>query len=532
MGLRVLILSALLACGTAEAVTLHYSLTRAKDSAATDCNWSTARGSIRAPADLDTGDEADGDCSSDSGGVFFDNGSGVQAREFKCRSLRIDRSVRFVDDGGQPLIIRVTGDARISANLSVDGFPGEWTDSDTSAGGAPGPAGYAGGEILFGPSNGQSPGAGAGRANPITSGNVDVSCGGGGGSGASFGDLTLGAAGNDALSEFVGCDSQGADAPVALPALGEDNFSVGPLHGGPGGGAGASGWISLVTEKYGAAGGGGGGVVHLVVGGDLTITGTISANGGAGGDTTTLGGGGGGGAGGLIWLQVGGKLTQKGTVRALGGRGGRVNSTASFRGGAGGAGGVGRVRMDVAAGNFSGRDSTPRAQIAPSTAGRNSIPFDTNLCTAQSLAVDTLGVRNRVTGFSLSQTLNAGDSINVSVEESDDGQTWSNLVPIADVDQLTKRYLRFQVQLQAAASSATPVLSGIRVEYDILEKSDEEFKSSVSCGTTAEHNGPDPGAFLLTLLTGLLGALATRRSSSRLRCRRPATDKCSFRVRP
>jgi len=531
MGPRFLILGALLASGTARAVTLNYNLTRAKDAAATDCNWSTARGSIRAPADLDTGDEADGDCSSDSGGVFFDNGSGVQAREFKCRSLRIDRSVRFVDNGGQPLIIRVKGDARVSATLSVDGFPGEWTDSDTSAGGAPGPAGYPGGEILFGPSDGQSPGAGGGKTNPITSGNIGVSCGGGGGSGASFGDAPTGAAGSDALSEFAGCDSQGADAPAALPGLGEDDFSVGPLHGGPGGGAGASGWISLVTEKYGAGGGGGGGVVHLVVGGDLTITGTISANGGAGGDTTTLGGGGGGGAGGLIWLQVGGKLTQKGTVRALGGRGGRVNSSASFRGGAGGAGGVGRVRMDVAAGNFSGRDSTPRAQTAPGTAGRSSIPFDTNACAAQSLAVDTLGIRNRVTGFSLAQTLNAGDSIDVSVEESDDGLAWSNLVPIADVDQLTKRYLRFQVQLQAGASSATPVLSGIRVEYDILEKSDEEFKSSVSCGTTGGDEGTGPGGFMLTLLTGLLGGIATRRSSSRLRCQRPATDRNLFRAR-
>lgn len=66
------------------------------------------------------------------------------------------------------------------------------------------------------------------------------------------------------------------------------------------------------TLGSGGGGGAGGGAVFLDVGGDLSLEGTISAN----GQTT---GGGGPGAGGSVQLRIGGSVTGSGTVRANGG---------------------------------------------------------------------------------------------------------------------------------------------------------------------------------------------------------------------
>lgn len=66
------------------------------------------------------------------------------------------------------------------------------------------------------------------------------------------------------------------------------------------------------TLGSGGGGGAGGGAVHLDVGGNLSLDGTISAN----GATTSTGGP---GAGGSVQLRIGGSVTGSGTVRANGG---------------------------------------------------------------------------------------------------------------------------------------------------------------------------------------------------------------------
>lgn len=88
-----------------------------------------------------------------------------------------------------------------------------------------------------------------------------------------------------------------------------------------------------------APGGSGGGAIRLTVNGELTVDGTLSAN----GLTPELGGAG-GGSGGSVWLTVG-KLSGTGTIAANGGAGDAP---------AGGGGSGGRIAMYVSTNAFAG----------------------------------------------------------------------------------------------------------------------------------------------------------------------------------
>ena len=102
-----------------------------------------------------------------------------------------------------------------------------------------------------------------------------------------------------------------------------------------GGGNGASAYI-----PGGGSAGVGGGVIRLIASDSITIAGFVTANGTSGNPYTTAGyGGGGGGAGGGILVAATGKITVSGSISATGGAGGRgYYSTA-------GTGGQGRVRI-------------------------------------------------------------------------------------------------------------------------------------------------------------------------------------------
>ena len=176
--------------------------------------------------------------------------------------------------GGNAVILAVYGDASIQGTIHADGVAGT---SNTASAGASGP----GGNYSCGTSAGGSQG-----------GDGHTSAGGGGGGGAAGGS---GAGGVGGTSIAGG---------VARPSA-----SRVPLYGGcPGG---ASGSWACTT-----AGGGGGGAVQISATGALTVTGTITALGGAGGTSTCTsagcapgpnhtygGGGGGGGSGGAILLE-------------------------------------------------------------------------------------------------------------------------------------------------------------------------------------------------------------------------------------
>lgn len=495
---------------SAEAVRLNVDFSSKKDSAT--CDWNTTRGLIRAPQTsngqaLDYGDGSDGAC------VFSGT---VTAGEYECTSLTVNGTARFT--GTNPVIIRVQGDVTINGTLSVDGFAGQNGDesfsptAQTLAGGVAGPGGFAGGRFdaaIFPPSfAGDDNATGAGDMGGDPVGNPGNFGGGGGGAGGNWGDSALATAGANGTQTGAAVAGTGGPTSAREVASAENTFeTLSPLIGGAGGGAGAYGDDNTTIWHEPGTGGGGGGVLYLVVGGNLTINGTLTANGGKGGDALDLGGAGGGGAGGTIWLQSGGNITNNGTIRALGGDGGTVTSSLAASGGNGGDGGVGRIRIDDIDGILSGNAPTPQAQTAANTAGIFDVGFQVAACTALTEAFDTIGVLNNFKAATATQTLNGG-TLTIQVQDSADGVSWGALVGIASIDTLTRRYLRFDISLTPAGVASSPELDALSVNYDVIEKSSQEFKSDVSCGSVDLSGGGDddlpPGG---TLFAGFVMAL-------------------------
>ncbi len=143
-------------------------------------------------------------------------------------------------------------------------------------------------------------------------------CAGGGGGG-------YGTAGTTPTKAGTSCSTAGTGGS-AYPTGG--NSTLTKLYMGSAGGAGGTGYLSPSGWVYdGGAGGDGGGIVYLAVS-SISVSGSISANGNAGGSVADLGGtditpgGGGGGAGGSVKI-VGGSLTLGSSlVTAAGGSGG------------------------------------------------------------------------------------------------------------------------------------------------------------------------------------------------------------------
>jgi hypothetical protein len=505
--MRWILLTALILSFNAQAVRLTADLSTAKDT--TTCDWNTGLGKIRAPQEsngtaLDYGDGSDGDC----------NFSGtVTAGTFDCRTLSISSNARFT--GTVPVVIRVQGNANISGTLSVDGFPGNIGNQTSPAvvvtsGGVAGPGGFDGG--IFDSANfpyavaGDQNTTGAGAGGDVAASGVTEFAGGGGGAGGNFGDNTLATNGANGTFNGTAIPGNGGVTSAQEVAADEDGFEV-LLIGGAGGGAGGMGdEDASSTLHYGGSGGGGGGVLHLIVGGNITVTGTISANGGRGGNATNLGGAGGGGAGGVIWLQTGGHITNNGTIRALGGAGGTVTSGLAAAGGNGGSGGDGRIRLDDIDGVIAGNAPTPVAQISNNTPGIYDVGFQVAACTALTTALDTIGIINKFKSATASQILNGG-TLNVQIQDSADGTAWGALVPLNQIATLTRRYLRLDISLTPASAASSPELDAVAIEYDITDKSDVEFKSEVSCGSIDIDSDNQGGGTGLALLAGLLLAL-------------------------
>lgn len=485
-----------------HAVTLTLNLNRYKDAAATTCDWSTPLGLIQAPltsnaAALDFGDGSDGDC----------NFSGtLTSREYKCRTLTVSGTARFT--GTDRLIIRVQGATNISGTLSVDGGEGSFSASGSN-GGSAGPGGFSGGGVdAFGlPSEGLPLLGGGNRG--FDNSNVGDTIGGGGGAGGTRNNAQPGVDGSDGTSD--GVPGAGGTATSSDAALIQNVFeTLTNFVGGSGGGAGAQGYVGVTPDAFGASGGGGGGVVRIISRGDITVDGVITANGGRGGNSTSLGGAGGGGSGGAIWLQTAGTLTNNGVIRALGGNGG--SSTGSpFRGGVGGDGGVGRIRLDTLDGTLTGNNPTPVASNG-TVAFIYDVAYSTAACVAQTTAIDTIGVTNTFRNFSQDETLNGG-TISIEVQDSSDGVSWGALTPLSNIASLNRRFLRFRVSLDGVSALDSPQLRSLSVGYDVEVKSEYLFKSDVSCGTTG---GPDQKQELFTSLAlGLLLSLFALKSKPR-----------------
>jgi hypothetical protein len=324
--------------------------------------------------------------------------------------------------GSNPLVIFCRGDFILEGTLSVAGSPGAGgVDTDGTApytnaghgdgagrGGAGGPGGGVGGHggdpfVVLSPSGIGQPGR-PGRRFEVDGSTAETfaqeaGAGGGGATGVDATNAGGGGGGFGAVGS-PGANASAASAANGGPVRGDATFErllteFRPDRGyvascdircGSGGGGGALDDDGAGTETgdglvannddAGAGGGGGGGGIIVFAGGNVIITGTINADGGAGGSTFNKantnfapgadgnlgtgddvmtgpavngvpsgdGGPGGGGSGGGIVLLAKGNVAVTGTLSVAGGAGGTSGDPDRV----GGAGGIGRIYLGAA----------------------------------------------------------------------------------------------------------------------------------------------------------------------------------------
>jgi hypothetical protein len=215
-------------------------------------------------------------------------------------SLTIAAGSTLTLTGGSPVILAVYGNATIAGNIVASGTAGAAASGPDPATSGPG------GDWNCGTSIG---GTGSSTHNA-----------GGGGGGAS------GAGGGGGMDTGSNAGGSGGASRA--------NPSLVPLYGGcPGG---ASGNYGAATGKSPTYPGGGGGAVQISAAGMLSVSGTISAEGGAGASgTSTVGnnhypGGAGGGSGGAVLLEGNSVSAALSTTLVNGGSGGASGVTPSI----------------------------------------------------------------------------------------------------------------------------------------------------------------------------------------------------------
>jgi hypothetical protein len=209
-----------------------------------------------------------------------------------------------------PVFLAATGDVLIEGTIEVNG-----KDYYADAGPGGNSGGPSNGEQSL-PGNGPAGGQGGGPTiyfPPPVTGNA----GGGGGM------ATAGATASERTGPLPGLGGPALVRPVLTPGA-----SGG---GGSGGGSGSGGIINTVLIE-GGAGGGGGGAIQISTPGLVTITGTITANGGHGaagygnGLTQSTGPGGGGSGGNIEIYADRLVLGSTALIQARGGAGGGYGS--------------------------------------------------------------------------------------------------------------------------------------------------------------------------------------------------------------
>ena len=165
------------------------------------------------------------------------------------------------------------------------------------------------------------------------------------------------------------------------------------------GSGGGNGWY---TSQMNVPGGSGGGVVRITVGGEMTLEGSITANGtdGGRGNVYLAYWSGGGGSGGSIWLDVD-TLTGSGVISANGGNGGWGNRA--------GGGGGGRIAVYHRVNSFTG-ELDARGGIGVQYGGAGSIYLKSGTDSWGHLHLDNAGGLGATTPIPDGITL---DSINL-----------------------------------------------------------------------------------------------------------------------
>lgn len=309
--------------------------------------------------------------------LIASSGSEPALAVFCLSSLNVAGGARLVEEGtgdsNAAIVLLVTGDVSISGQLRVDGRA-----ATELIGGRGGMGGFAGGDADNDASgkagNGPCPGRGGARNAQVTE--VAAGGGGGGGNGGLGGKGGQGYAGNvSGIPLLIG--------PGGVGGMACTSQAQSPLVGGSGGGSGADG---KCVAQCGFSGGGGGGAIQISAGGAVSITGVVSAEGGAGHSVAPAndfktGTGGGGGGGGSILVEATSVSFGASSLRVTGGNGGASqagaggagamgmlnggegtdSSTTARNGGAGGGGSAGRVRINSPASTACGQAASPAA---------------------------------------------------------------------------------------------------------------------------------------------------------------------------
>lgn len=259
--------------------------------------------------------------------------------------------------GSRPLVIRVRGDATLSAVLTAEGTAG------ANAGGT-----RVGGTGRAGGGNGGNGGVRGVAGASATNGQPSARGGLAGVNTATATEEESGSGGCNGTGAGAGTAFGPAGATCAPQATIAASFET-TFTGGAGGGGGGA-FAVAGGANDGAGGGAGGGAVHFAVLGNLSISGQIRARGSAGGNEVfggvETGAPGGGGSGGSIWIQCARTFSGAGTLNVSGGSGGAADG-----GGFGYTGGVGSpgvIRVDADTVTFAG--FTPAAHLTYSVLER------------------------------------------------------------------------------------------------------------------------------------------------------------------
>lgn len=234
---------------------------------------------------------------------------------------------------GGIIALMSNGDLTVSGSIKIEGIQGTKGSNSATTGG-----GFRGGASVESNNTTAYSGESSTSASSQTNSANGMAGGGGKTNGEGRGHGGAGGGGGYATAGGTGGASHGGNG-----------YHTGGVAGGTGGiesltslflGAGAGG-AALESLNSGASGSSGGGII-LIISKNITITGSISVNGGAGNSTGDIGGSGGSGGSLLIKCQIailGSNLvTSSGGAAGIGG----VNPENCN----GGAGGVGRIRCD------------------------------------------------------------------------------------------------------------------------------------------------------------------------------------------
>ncbi|MGB2729045.1 MAG: hypothetical protein WBD09_11380 [Halobacteriota archaeon] len=332
-----------------------------------------------------------------------------------------------------------------------------------------------------------------GRGNPAGSGTGP----GGAGSSYSKGPKDYAGGGGGAGYGGEGGDGGGGSYGGSGGTKYGDDESV-FVQMGSGGGAGGE-----YGGATGGAGGAGGGGIWLDAE-EITIEGTISANGADGGDGSDgLAGGGGGGSGGGILIR-GKEVTISGTLSANGGDGG--NGYADGDGGGGGGGG--RIKIfyeldsDIPDGSVAGgqrgsgspppgsgaggfyHDGYPKAYVTSPTdvtyyssgyfvstvhdTGNDSVCYGEMTWDATLNGQDLVMKVRTDWNESMAYATHWHDCPEL---ESDDGENEIDLAGVGSVSPVAHRYVQYRAELSTDDDSKTPALTRTKVNYSFATQS-------------------------------------------------------------